>query len=168
MREIKEFPGYYITRDGRVWSRIARNGSGGLTDTYRLMKARKNEYGYPFVMLGGKNRKKRFIHRLLLETFVGPCPPGMQCRHLDGDPGNYSMTNIEWGTPLQNIEDRRRHGTDNSGERNGHAKFTNKEAVEIRRRYAVGDISQAELAREYGVDGAGMCNLVNRKTYKDC
>ena len=33
---------------------------------------------------------RAYVHKLVLLAFVGPRPKGMQCRHLDGDPGNNS------------------------------------------------------------------------------
>lgn len=49
------------------------------------------------------------VHRLVLETFVGPCPEGMEARHLDGDPNNNDLANLCWGTHLENMRDRARH-----------------------------------------------------------
>ena len=71
------------------------------------------------------------VHVLVMRAFVGPCPDGMQFRHLDGNPlnnrwapGNEEETkaaggNLIYGTPLENIRDRDEvHG------RNGHANKT--------------------------------------------
>lgn len=35
----------------------------------------------------------------------------MYVRHLDGDPGNNSLTNLAYGTPSQNLLDSVAHGT---------------------------------------------------------
>jgi hypothetical protein len=52
------------------------------------------------------------VHRLVLEAFVGPCPIGMQCRHFpDPNPANCNLKNLQWGTPMENTEDKRVHGT---------------------------------------------------------
>ncbi len=50
------------------------------------------------------------VHRLMLETFVGPRPEGYICRHLDGDPTNNHLSNLCWGTPRENYDDTIRHG----------------------------------------------------------
>jgi hypothetical protein len=52
-----------------------------------------------------------YVHRLVLEAFVGQCPPGMQCRHLNGDPSDNRLENLRWGTPSEDNYDRIRHGT---------------------------------------------------------
>lgn len=102
-RSVLGFEGLYeISDDGQV--RSARG---------RLRKPVENRpNGYLTVQLRRDLRThKRYIHRLVLEAFVGPCPPGMECCHRDGDIGNNSVPNLYWGTRKQNIEDMLRHGT---------------------------------------------------------
>lgn len=67
-----------------------------------------HEHGH---IAAGITRKTRYFHRLVLEAFIGPCPEGMECRHLDGDAGNNRLENLAWGTPIENGEDKVRHGT---------------------------------------------------------
>lgn len=58
-----------------------------------------------------KNGKLHTVkgHRMVLLTFVGPCPEGEEGRHLNGDPADNHVTNLAWGTHLQNAEDRRQY-----------------------------------------------------------
>jgi hypothetical protein len=51
------------------------------------------------------------VHRGVLDTFVGPCPDGMECCHNDGDPGNCAVSNLRWDTHSANIFDQVKHGT---------------------------------------------------------
>lgn len=51
------------------------------------------------------------VHRLVLEAFVGPCPPGMEACHKDGDHTNSSLDNLRWDTHRENWRDSVRHGT---------------------------------------------------------
>lgn len=63
------------------------------------------------VQAGGR-RSNVTVHKAVLEAFVGPRPEGLECRHLDGDPSNNHLSNIEWGTPSENNgADKDRHGT---------------------------------------------------------
>lgn len=68
------------------------------------------------------------IHRLVLETFMGPCPEGMECLHEDGIRWNNVLTNLRWGTHVENAQDMARHGRSPKGERNwshkSHRKYT--------------------------------------------
>jgi hypothetical protein len=38
----------------------------------------------------------RRVADLVLEAFVGPCPPGHELRFKDGDPLNCDLANLEW------------------------------------------------------------------------
>jgi hypothetical protein len=71
----------------------------------------------------GRSRK-RLVHQLVLEAFVGPRPAGAVARHLDGNRLNCAPTNLAWGTRTENLADRRKHGRGNGGERNPRAKLT--------------------------------------------
>lgn len=53
---------------------------------------------------------KRHIHRLVLETFVGPCPPGMEALHANDMPADNRKTNLRWGTKTENGADAVRNG----------------------------------------------------------
>jgi len=48
----------------------------------------------------------------------------MECRHLDGDKTNNNASNLKWGTKLENVGDRKAHGTTALGEANPMAKLT--------------------------------------------
>lgn len=96
-------------------------------------------------------KRNRKVHRLVLEAFVGPCPDGMECRHLDGNPTNNKLDNLVWGTSKENEADKLLHGTDNRGERQGGSKLTEAEVIEIRRLRASGTTGQA-IADKYGIN----------------
>jgi hypothetical protein len=52
-----------------------------------------------------------FVHRLVLEAFVGPMPPGAVSRHLNGDPTDNRIENLAYGSQSENQLDAIRHGT---------------------------------------------------------
>lgn len=129
-----------------------------------------NNNGYLQVILmilnkeGKEKRDNRNIHKLVLETFIGPCPNNMECRHLDGNRQNNQLSNLKWGTKKENQNDRKRHGTDNDGERNGSSKLTWKEVKGIRKLYKTGDFSYRELAEIYEISRA----TIRRAVLKIC
>ena len=53
----------------------------------------------------------RQVHRLVMESFVGPYPDGQEIRHLDGDPTNNALSNLAYGTRSDNLYDAVRHKT---------------------------------------------------------
>ncbi len=105
---------YAVSSDGRV-KRL-----GGVVLKPVMIR------GYLAVSISGKIRK---IHRLVLETFVGPCPVGFQACHNDGDYSNNSLSNLRWDTAKSNAGDRIRHCTQVRGEVCHSAKFTEAPAV---------------------------------------
>jgi hypothetical protein len=114
-RDVPGFPGYRVGSDGSVWS-SRRQGPARRIGPWRRVKAtsRKDGRRYYRVFLrpvpGGK-LLCRYLHRLVLEVFVGPCPPGMECCHGDGNTANNALSNLRWGTRKDNADDKARHGT---------------------------------------------------------
>lgn len=101
-RPVLGFEGLYEVSDrGRV--RNARSG--------RVLKPNTiSRYGHQQVKLCKDARHfDRLVSRLVLEAFVGSCPPGMQARHVnDPDARNNALDNLAWGTPLENSAARHR------------------------------------------------------------
>jgi HNH endonuclease len=83
---------YRVSSHGRVLSKRTKG----------YMKPGANNSGHLFLYLGRGN--KRYVHRLVLETFIGPCPPGMECLHSDNDPSNNKLDNLKWGTRSDNVK----------------------------------------------------------------
>ncbi len=126
-----------VTRNGREFTR-RRDG--------RLLRISPNKFdGRPQAGLS-KNGKLTtiYVHRLVLEAFIGPRPKGLECCHEDGDRMNNRLSNLRWDTHASNEADKHRHGTALS-------KLTMRDVDEIRQRYAKGTISQRALGREYGI-----------------
>lgn len=98
------------------------------------MKLVEDKDGYLLVSLckNGKSKLSK-VHRLVLEAFVGPCPPGLICRHEDDNPKNNNVSNLSWATHKTNQADRAAAGRGPQGERNGNAKLTEQDIEAIRR-----------------------------------
>jgi len=114
-RSVVGFEGSYEVSDlGRVRSLdriIIRKDGMHVSLKGKILKHSHNPKGYCQLILnpGNNNRK---IHTLVLEAFVGPAPPGLECRHADGDKTNNRLNNLSWGTGSENTLDRVRHGND--------------------------------------------------------
>lgn len=141
---IKNYKGKYkISNLGRVKSvprAIMVSGGGTRISSPRYLKPAVCPSGHLYVCLC-KNTVKHnhYIHRLVLEAFIGPCPDGMECRHFpDRDPTNNRLDNIQWGSRLCNSKDKEIHGTKNNGENNKVAKLTRKDVITIRKLRATG------------------------------
>ncbi len=114
MKELKDFPGYFITEDGKVYSAKKRRGIKGkgkglisyldynnlkelklLIDSTNYYKVRlfKNNLGY-----------SKSVHRLVAENFI-PNPNNLpQVNHIDENKLNNHVSNLEWITHQKNIQ----------------------------------------------------------------
>ena len=93
-------------------------------------------------------------HRLVALTFL-PAVEGKNCvNHKDLDKTNNRVENLEWCDHTENIHHRNRlrppKWAHQRGEENGHAKLTEELVREAKAQCAAG-VSQAEIARRYGV-----------------
>lgn len=145
------YDGYTVTLDGDVLSWW--NGKRRLIPWLA--------YGYPTVSLrrGGKT-KRITIHRIVAEAFLGPCPPGLEVCHLDGNRSNNVASNLRYDTRKNNLADRENHGTSQRGERNPSAKLTDEQAEDIRRRRKAGE-RLASIAERYGVRESTISRIAN-------
>ncbi len=77
-----------------------------------ILPIRLDRDGYWKVTLNLESKTQTpFVHRLVARAFIGVCPEGQQVRHLDGNPANSNVSNLCYGTPLQNVDDKYAHGT---------------------------------------------------------
>ena len=139
--DVPGYPGYMVTRQGQI------------RGPRKILRPMESESGHLFVVAYyEKKGRKLFVHKAVLLTFKGPCPPGHESRHLDGQPKNNHDTNLKWGTRFEQRADDRRHGTLAVGERHGKAKLTEAQVLDIRRRHK--SETMASMAREFGVSHA--------------
>ncbi len=89
---------YSITDAGIVISHCNINHVGPME-----LKLKTYPTGYLACKIKGKIR---YVHRLVLETFIGPCPDGMWARHLNSIKSDNRLENLEWNTPAINIQDK--------------------------------------------------------------
>lgn len=83
--------------------------------TKRVLKPDSKKYGHLYVNLSNKGvQKKRYVHRLVLLSFVGPPLEGQEVLHIDGDAANNKLENLRWGSRKENVLDLVRHGTHNN------------------------------------------------------
>jgi hypothetical protein len=163
---IPEFPFYCAHPDGIVFSCRTR---GGKFTNWTAMTPRWDHAGTPQARLGinlWKDGKKypRALHRLILETFSGPCPTGLEACHNDGIAAHCGVGNLRWDTHQSNMDDRRRHGVHYRGERNPAVRLTESQVLEIRRLHTSGTL-QKDLAPHYGVSKQCIQAVCSRSTW---
>lgn len=99
------WPDYLVSNMGRVMSMKNRRRP--------IIKAtfRSERDGREVVFLHDGKQHSVLVHRLVGEAFLGPRPEHLETRHLDGDACNSRLSNLVYGTHLENEADKQRHGT---------------------------------------------------------
>lgn len=118
-------------------------------------------------------RRALLIHRLVMLAF-SPIdnPDDLEVDHLDGNPANCALSNLEWTTTLENTRrafksGRPRDKSKSSGEASVLSKLTNADVLRIRRICEVGGRGiKIFLAREYGVNRGTIENIASGYTWK--
>lgn len=122
--------------------------------------------GYKRVQLSRDGKARSFsVHRLVLEAFAGPCPPGKEGSHLDGNRLNCNSNNLVWETKKENFARKESHGTLLFAENNPNAKLSNKDIIEIKNLRSKGWKLSA-IANRYGVHFANISMICLDKSRK--
>ena len=166
-RPIPGFEGdYEVSNLGRVRTFKRPGPQRTRREIPLLVGGGLDTWGYWQVVLakGGKRRTAK-VHHLVLEAFVGPKPPGAQCRHKDGIKTNNVLENLQWGTVQENADDRVRHGH-SCMEGTALSKLTRADVVRMRDQYAGGGETFVGLAKKFGVSAGLVFQIVKRKAWK--
>lgn len=164
-RELAEFPGYFAKSNGTIWSSWTNGGKR--QDELRECSPDTIKGGYLRVRLrvATQQYKHAQVSHLILAAFVGPRPVDAVACHYDGNPQNNKLRNLRWDSRKENEEDKKQHGTHQTGSRNPAAILTESEVLEIRSIYQNEEISTYKLAEMYSVDRTTICELLKRKTW---
>lgn len=170
MRPIYDHPTYLISDDGRVLREVHIDGVGRLRPA-RWLRTWAHEDGHIRVSLYCKGHQHiRYVHRLILEAFVGPCPDGMECRHANGNPADNRLENLRWGTRSENQRDAVKHGTaagfGNRGERCSAAKLSEEQVRQIIREGYREPQARREMAERCGVTETTIRDILSRRTWR--
>lgn len=155
-KPIPGFPNYSVSRAGIV---LGQRG--------QQLKLDKTKGGYlRFRPCIDGAMSMMSVHRAVLLSWVGPPPDDLRrfACHRDGDPLHNSVENLYWGSYLDNWKDRKVHGNDGRGSKNGRAKMTFERAQELRALYATGQYTYHKLAQVFGISQA-QANKIGRGLY---
>ena len=118
-------------------------------------------YAKVYLMSGGPGRP-HFVHRLVLEAFVGPCQIGHETRHINNVRSDNSLSNLAWGTHAENEYDRATTGTVLRGESNANSRYTEDNIKGIRD----GRITRQEAHDLLGMSFPNYHYIKNRTTWR--
>lgn len=167
-KPIKGYEGLYeVSSLGRVRS-LDRLNSRGHSIAGRVLSPGPcgPDLAYRMVRLSkGGVARACAVHRLVLETFRGPCPEGMEACHGNGNGADNRLENLRWDTSKRNKADKRAHGTVPVGERHHNAKLTELDVRRIFRLRGEGRTQRA-IAAELGVSVSRVCVILKRREWR--
>lgn len=100
------------------------------------------------------------VHRLSFEFHIGEIPEGLLVCHKCDVRRCFNPDHLFAGTDLDNMRDAVQKGRIRSGETHQSSKLSDKQVAEIRERYSWENVSQYELAEEYGCSQSNVSMIV--------
>jgi len=171
MEEIwKAIPGYeglYEISTTTEIKSLPRNGTSKsekiLTQNLKINKSGYKKYE---IGLHKNNIRKWFvIARLMALTFLDN-PENKPCvNHIDGNPLNNRLDNLEWCSYSENGLHAYKTGLHkvHRGEQHSQNKLTDKEVLEIRE--LKGKMYHREIAEKFGISRVTITNILNNKNW---
>lgn len=168
------FPLYLVSSQGRIKNKNTNRILKQSLTNYKI----RNKNGtrralvqyYQIVLRDINNKNTNFrVHRLVLSTFKGlPPNPNMQCSHINGNPLDNNINNLEWTTPIQNNRMKIIHGTNHGmkGETNGFAKLKNEEVIHIKFLLSK-NLKLKEIASKFNIHFSTVSLIKLGKKWKD-
>ena len=137
----------------------------------RLMKIRIVGAGYQQVKFSVKGIAKEFkVHKLVMETFLGPRPFGYQINHKNGIKTDNSFNNLEYVTAKENQRHAIAHGffQDSSGIKNPMATKTEEMIHSIRQEFDASNKRESAriLSEKHGIRRAEVYRIAYRLRWK--
>jgi hypothetical protein len=178
VKDVKGFEGLYcVNEKGEVFSlpKAVPVGRNGGARHQPMQKLTPQSYlpnpKYKRVYLAKNGEKYQIpVHRLIAMTFL-PNPDNLPyVNHLDCNPSNNAVENLEWCTPSRNSQHawamgQRKMQRTLKGEDNPQSKITNEKVRFIRKEHASGR-SCASIGRELGVPARLVNGVANFKSWR--
>lgn len=161
---------YEVSNHGHVRSldRVVYHPRGGDRSLRgRPMKLTLEPGGYLIVNLcKNGDTKNQYVHRLVLKAFAGQPIDGAVCMHGDNDRQNNHISNLKWGSQIENADQCTKEGRRPKGEECYNSTLAAKQVLKIRESYAKGGVTQAQLAEQFKIGRSAVAHIIYRQSWK--
>lgn len=167
---VPEWPGYAVSDDGLVWTCLHGRVAGKklFNAAWTQLSSRPNKQGYQTVSLWNGCKKRWFprVHQLVLLSFVGPCPTGMEvCHFPDHTKTNNRLSNLCYGTKKENGQQGIEQGVYPRGGKKIGAVISDATALEIITRRRGGE-RPAAIAKALGIKFHHVDNVLGGRAWR--
>ncbi len=139
----------------RFWGRVDKTDTCWLWDTPTSFV-----YGQFYV-----NGVAMAAHRIAKLWESGLPEKNLFCCHLCRNKNCVRPDHTYWGTPKENVADRKRDSTDNKGVRHGNAKITEEDARQIWEEYRTGNMSQRQISERRNISEGIVAGIIKKCTW---
>ena len=165
-KDVVGYEGLYMVSNKGNCKRIELFGKP--LKKIRLRKLAINQEGYCRVFLSNYNTKKTFsIHRLVAQAFIPNPENKPYVNHIDSNPSNNKVNNLEWVTAKENVKHAMQKGRMSffkKGENNKLAVLKDKDIILIRKMN--GKKTQKEIAKIFNISQCHVSEIVRRLQWK--
>lgn len=154
---LADYPGYWASSCGRVWSDRTR----------RLLTGKKCRgwSAVHLVCLDGEPRY-RYVHQLVAQAFVpGRTQRDWSVNHKDGDKTNNHKVNLEWTSHQGQSEHAKAAGLKARGSRVATSKLDERAVLDLVADLRAGLHRQEELGRRYGLSQAQVSAVATGRSW---
>jgi hypothetical protein len=157
-KTIKGFKDYEVSNLGNV-----KSLSNEFTRKERLLKKGTIKNGYNIVVLiNDKNKKTKYVHRLVAEAFLENAKNNLCVNHINGVKNDNRVENLEWLSYSENSIHAFKNNLQPKGQDRKQSKLTDKEVLEIRG----SDLRNVELSRLYNISKSTISGIQSGKLWK--
>ena len=144
-KDIEGFSGYQVSNYGRV----KNNKTGKILKPYLTR-------GYLRVSLyNDSGRKCKLVHRLVAEAFLPNPNNKSDVNHINGCKTDANVCNLEWVSASENMSHAHNNGLrpilNTQGEKNGFAKLTEAEVIQIKQLLSDGKLTQKTIGSQFNI-----------------
>jgi len=166
--DVNGYEGLYMVSD---YGNVKRKSGSRTSKPGKIMKLHVNNNGYVIIGLTKDGAQKpMLVHRLVACAFIGDCPDGYQCNHINGVRSDNRASNLEWVSASDNLKHSFRvlHRKRSNGVRLGpdhhNAKLCSDDVPRIREMLD-GGVSMREIGRTFNVHWSTIREIRDNRTW---
>jgi HNH endonuclease len=170
----------HLRRTDDFWANVDKNGPAVRPELGPCWVWTRSTHDFGYGRTRDKEGNTRFAHRKAWRLTYGEIPEGLDVLHRCDNPPCVRPTHLFLGTDADNVADKMAKGRESHvgcpggdehwshrdpesvprGSERGHAKLTEADVLDIRKRHAKGE-AQSALADEFGIDKATLHAIVH-------